>query len=63
MGTFAVFGVVHSKVGQLCKKIPLYLATFHAIRNELSTEAAKTYLHSMILRHFDHYLTSWSRLE
>ncbi|XP_061607052.1 small fragment nuclease isoform X1 [Phyllopteryx taeniolatus] len=48
-------------IDKLCKNIKLNLANFRAIRNEMSTEAAKIYLHSMILSHFNYCITSWSQ--
>lgn len=42
------------------KKINLKLTNVCAIQNEMSTEAARMYLHSMILSHFNYCLTSWS---
>uniref|UniRef100_A0A3B1IW78 Reverse transcriptase domain-containing protein n=1 Tax=Astyanax mexicanus TaxID=7994 RepID=A0A3B1IW78_ASTMX len=49
-------------IGKLCKTVKFNLANFRAIRNNMSTEAAKRYVHSMIFSHFNYCITSWSRL-
>lgn len=42
-------------------KLSLNLTIFCAIQNQMSTEAARMYLHLIILRHFKYCLTSWSQ--
>ena len=42
-------------------RVKFNLANFRFIRNYMSTEAAKMYVHSMILTHFIYCITSWSQ--
>uniref|UniRef100_A0A3B3BZN4 Reverse transcriptase domain-containing protein n=1 Tax=Oryzias melastigma TaxID=30732 RepID=A0A3B3BZN4_ORYME len=48
-------------IEKLCKKIKFNLLNYRSIRNEMSLEAAKMFLHSMIFSHFNDCITSWSQ--
>ncbi len=41
--------------------VKLSLANFRFIRNSMSTEAAKVYMHSVSFSHMNYCLTSWSQ--
>ena len=42
-------------------RVKMNLVHFKIIRNQLTTEAAKLYFHSMILTHISYCLTTWSQ--
>lgn len=48
-------------IEKLCKIIKFNLANFRSIRNDMSTEAALIFLHSMIFSHLNYCFTSWSQ--
>lgn len=48
-------------IKNVCKRVRMNLVTFRSIRQDMSTEAAKMFLHSMIFTHFTYCITSWSQ--
>ena len=48
-------------IERVSKKVKMSLANFRSIRNDMSAEAAKIFLHSMIFSHFSYCITSWSQ--
>lgn len=50
-----------SHVKRVCNRIKLNLMNFRHIRHQMSTQAAKMYMHSMILSHITYCLPIWSQ--
>lgn len=48
-------------IESISKKVKMNLATFRVIRNDMSTDAAKMFLNSMIFSHFNYCISSWSQ--
>lgn len=50
-----------SHVKRVCNRIKFNLMNFRHIRHQMSTQAAKMYMHSMILSHITYCLPIWSQ--
>lgn len=48
------------RVSKLIKTVKFNLSQFRYIRPQMSTDAAKLYMHAMILSHFTYCITNWS---
>jgi len=49
-----------SQVKKVCNRVKFNLSNFRFSRNYMSTEAAKTFMHSMVISHITYCLTTWS---
>lgn len=47
-------------ISKLIKTVKFSLSQFRYIRNQMSTDAAKLYMHAMIFSHFTYCITTWS---
>ncbi len=50
-----------AQVKKVCNRVKFNLSNFRFIRDYMSTEAAKMYMHSMVFSHIIYCLTTWSQ--